>query len=375
MSRFRPYASAWEAVFAADFTLDQARRRVAPLVHSLATQGRSCLVAYDTRFMGMAFARAFTHDIVTGGGKALLATTPAPLAAIRYALDINRADCALMVTARNRPAAYNGLLLLRGAAMDLPLATDPTYADIPVISFPISTDLPSDQMLEVRQPYLDAVRTRLDLEAIRRVPLTIFVDAMGGTTGNAVTTILGEGGQTRAIEINRDADPLFGRATPLPREASLTRLKKLVRESDSHLGLALSADGTALAVVDKNGELVEPAEIALLLAAYLARQYRQRGTVVLPDGTLPGLRLGAWEDAMGLKAELSPDPASRVEALLTQERRGVLVACSADGEVIVGPDAAGPDALLAGMYLLELVARSGGSLRSLLDAQREQLKA
>lgn len=375
MSRFHPYASAWEAVFTVDFTLDQARRRVAALARSLAAQRRNCLVAYDTRFMGQAIARALAQDLAEQGGRVTFAAAPAPLPAVRYALDTGRADCALVVSARNRPAHYNGLLLYRGPAFDIALTLDPDAAPPAERSFPVTGELPADQQIDLRTPYLDAVRARLDLDVIRRVSLTIFVDAMGGTTGNAVTTLLGDGGQTRAIEINRDADPLFGRVTPLPREAGLNRLKKLVRESDSHLGLAFSADGTALAVVDKNGEQIEAAEIALLLAAYLARQYRQRGVVVIPEGLLPDARFTAWEDAIGLKVEPTPEPATRVAALLSNERRGLLVGCSLDGELIVGSDAASPDALLAGMYVAELVARNGGNLRPLIDAQREQLKA
>jgi phosphomannomutase len=375
MSRFHPYASAWEAVFTADFTLEQARRRVAPLARNLAAKGRHCLVAYDTRFMGQAIARAIAHDLSAQGGRVTIASAPAPLPAVRYALDTGRADCALVVSARNRPAHYNGLLLYRGPAFDITLTLTPDADPPPPLAFPIPGELPADQAFDLRQPYLDHVRARLDLDAIRRGSLTMFVDAMGGTLGNAVTALLGESGQTRAIEINRDPDPLFGRVTPLPREAGLTRLKKLVRESDSHLGLAFSADGTALAVVDKNGVLIETAAIALLLAAYLARQYRQRGAVVIPADALGDVVFTAWEDAVGLKVEPTADPAERVEALLAHERRGLLVGCSYDGELIVGSDAASPDALLAGMYVAELVARSGGNLRTLLDTQREQLKA
>lgn len=375
MSRFHPYASAWEAIFAVDFTLDQARRRVAHLARSLAAQNRNCLVAYDTRFMSQAIARALAADLAGEGGRVIFATAPTPLPAVRYALDTGRADCALVVSARNRPAHYNGLLLYRGPAFDIALTLDPDEAAPQPLAFPVVGELPADQQFDLRPPYLDAVRARIDLDVIRRVSMTIFVDAMGGTTGNAVTTLLGDGGQTRAIEINRDADPLFGRVTPLPREAGLNRLKKLVRESDSHLGLAFSADGTALAVVDKNGEQLEPAEVALLLAAYLARQYRQRGAVVIPAGALPDARFTAWEDAVGLKVEATSEPAERVAALLSNERRGLLVGCSPDGELIAGVDAASPDALLAGMYIAELVARNGGNLRTLIDTQREQLRA
>ena len=59
-------------------------------------------------------------------------------------------------------------------------------------------------------------------------------------------------------------------------------MRKLVKESDSHCGVALSADGRAIVTVDNTGELVAPGELALFLAGYLARQYRQKGAVVVP---------------------------------------------------------------------------------------------
>jgi len=375
--RYRPYALAWEAVFAADFTLDAARRRVATLGAGLAQRGWSCIVAFDTRFMGQSFARALLLDLQASGAHATVAAGPAPLPAIHHAIEQRVADAALVVTARNRPFFQNGLALIARPGSGLSL--DPS-ADEPVpTAFPPPADPPGDPRPDLRAAYLDALRSALDLDLIRRVTMTIFVDAMGGTAAGAVPALLGEGGQTRAIEINRDPDPLFGRVPPLPAEAGLNRLKKLVRESDSHLGLAFSGDGTAIGVVDKNGEQIDPFETALLLAGYLARQHRQRGLVILPQPgqaspLAAGFRLSAWEEATGLKAEVAAEPDIRLGDLLDQERPNLLLGASAEGELLLGRFGACPDALLAGMLIAELVARSGGSLRSLIDAQREQLK-
>ena len=382
-ARYRPYAYVWEAIYAADFTLDQVRRRGAALAEGLASQGLSCVVAYDTRFMGGLFARDLAAAMQARGLRTSLAAAPTPLPALQHALDEQVADCALYVSAGNRPYVYNGLILLAPDAPGLTLnpassADDPgsrPYADSP---FPPSGDLPADQSVDLRAPYLDALRAAVDLELIRRTSLTIFVDAMSGTTAGIVPALLGEGGQTRAIEINRDPDPLFARVVPSPTESGLTRLKKLVRESDSHLGIAVSADGSALAVVDKNGEQLDPVEIALLLAAYVARQSRQRGSVIIPApaaGTpLAGpARLGSYEDANGLKVEVATNPATRLAELIGRDKPPPLLGATAEGQLIIGPYATYPDGMLAGLLCAEMVARSGGSLRALLDAQREQL--
>lgn len=379
--RYRPYSESWEAVYAVDFTLDQLRRRAAWIAEGLAVQELSCVVGYDTRFMGNLFARDVAAALQARGVRTVLGAAPAPVAALRHALDQRVADCALYVSASNRPYFYNGLALLAPQRASLSL-TPPREADdgqpYPAPGFPPSSDFAAEQIYDLRTPYLDAMRNAVDLELIRRNSLTIFVDAMNGTAAGLVPALLGEGGQTRAIEINREPDPLFGRVTPSPTESGLTRLKKLVKESDSHLGLGIAADGTALAVVDKNGEQLDPAETALLLAAYLARQHRHRGAVIIPApaaGTplASAARLGGWEEATGLKVEVAVEPATRIKELVERDRNPPLIGATSDGQLIVGRIGSLPDALLAGLLCAEMVARSNGGLRPLIEAQREQL--
>jgi phosphomannomutase len=214
------------------------------------------------------------------------------------------------------------------------------------------------------------LRDSVDMDQVRRATLTVFVDPMNGATSGYIPAALGDGGQTKAIEINREIDPLFGRQPPQPAEAGLNRLRKLVRESDSHLGVALSADGRAIGVADNLGEMVSLLDLTLLLAQYLNRQYRQRGSIVAPTpegqhDAASGLR--SWEDAFGLKVELSADPAARIAELLNQDRNSLLVGSTAAGEITLGRYSASPDAILVGLILLESVARAGVRLRALLD--------
>ncbi|PDV96994.1 phosphoglucomutase [Candidatus Chloroploca asiatica] len=374
--RYRPYALAWQAIYSADFTLDQVRQRVMTLARGLGARNLSCLVAYDTRFMGPLFARDCLEILQAHGVEASLASSHMPLPALHHALDEHLAHCALYVSACNRPYYYNGLALLTDGSVQLSLEPDPAQVTTPL--FPQPDPLPADQLVDLRLPYFAALREAIDLDLIRRTSLTIFVDAMNGTAAGVVPALLSDSGQTRAIEINREPDPLFGRSTPAPVTAGLNRLKKLVRESDSHLGLAISADGTALALVDKNGEQLDPAETALLIATYMARQYRQRGAVVIPPPDLPsplaGLpRVTAWEEQTGLRVEGLRDPAERLVELLALPRQRPVVGATSDGEIIIGRYAGYADAILAGLVCIEMVARSGGNLRSLIDAQREQL--
>lgn len=365
----RPLLQAWEAAYTAELTLDQLRRRAATIGAALALQRARCLIAYDTRFLANLFAQTLAQDLTARGVSVLLADTPVPLPAIHHALDRKQASCALYVSARNQPYYMGGLILIGDEKSGLSL--DPAPDPLPPVPFPPTA--PPEATVDLRAPYLEMLRNALDLEAIRRLPMTFFVDAMAGSTAGMVTALLGEGGQTRAIEINRDPDPLFARGAPQPFAASLNRLRKLVRESDSHLGLAISGDGTALAVVDPAGEVLDSFETALLLAGYLASQHRQRGLVIAPPPApqsplqIQPKYLTAWQETTGHRLELATNS-------LSSERQPV-VAMTASGEVLLSRWSTCPDGLLAGLLMCEAVARSQGGLRALCATLRAQFGA
>lgn len=362
----------WDGVFAADFTLDGVRRRCAQLGQLLLQNRWSCLIGHDTRFMANQFARYTFRELEAQGVAVTFCPNPAPFPSVELALDQRKADAALLVSARNQPFWHNGLVLLTPPTDQLPLLLDPA-APWPVAAGQLFPGAPLDPgertEVDLRTPYLEALRGAIDVELIRHSTLTVFVDPMNGTTSGYVPAALGDGGQTKAIEINREIDPLFGRQPPLPTEAGLNRLRKLVRESDSHLGVALSADGRAIGAADNAGDLIGPHDLALLLADYLSREYRQRGLVIMPQ---PGeavdvAALRAWEANSGLKIEFAADPAARIVELLAQDRNSLLVGATAGGEVTLGRYGSSPDALLVALLLIEIVARFGNKLRPLME--------
>jgi phosphomannomutase len=231
--------------------------------------------------------------------------------------------------------------------------------------------------LDLRHAYIDTLSRFVDINLIQRATMTLFVDPMHGATAGYIPSLIGDESQTMAIEINRETDPLFNKLTPLPSTSSLTRLRKLVRESDSHVGLALSADGTALSVVEKNGEQLDQLETVLLLATYLSHQYRQKGLVIAPllnrEEPITMERLQAWQEATGLTVELTARSPERITEMLAQEQQPLLVGGTGQGQYVFGHYSRYPDALLAGLLIAEMIARRGGSLRPLLNDIRSRL--
>jgi phosphomannomutase len=371
----RPHLSRyqWEGVFGAEFTLAAVRGRCRALARSLAARRLSCLVAHDTRFMAGQFALDAYRMLEGAGIGAACCLSPAPFPAVELALEQRKADCALVVSAGNRPYWYGGLILLAPPSEPPPLAGgDPAVGDEPPFP-PQPAEGGERGQIDLRAPYLELLRGHVDIELIRRAPLTVFVDPMNGAASGYLPAAIGEGAQAKAIEINRETDALFGRQTPQPAEVGLNRLRKLVKESDSHLGVALSADGRALAVADHTGEIVPPLDLALLLAQYLGSQHRQRGLVVAPAGSPePAGGLKAWEDAYGLKVELAAEPAARAAEVAGRDRGSLLVSVTAGGEVTMGRYGATPDGTLAALVLVEIVARFGEKLRPLVEKAKRK---
>ncbi|GAB4121699.1 MAG: phosphoglucomutase [Roseiflexaceae bacterium] len=359
----------WEGIVAADVTLVGMRQRAAALATHVVQRGWTCLVAFDTRFMAGQFALDALRTLEAAGASCLFCPTPVPIAAIERALDQRRADCALIMTAGSRPFWYSGLL-----ALTPPIDQDLFHGDLPLADqvrpFPPTSDTTESPTIDLRSLYIDNLRTSVDVELIRRSTQTIFVDPMSGTASGLIPAVLGDASQTKAIEINRESDPLFARQTPHPLEAGLARLRKLVRESDSHFGVACSADGRAIGVVDTAGELLSPYDLALVIGQHLSRHYRQRGLVILPPSP-PGAQeivggARAWEDAYGLKLEQREATGVRIAELSERDRASLVVGITPTGEVTLGRMLGVPDALLAALVLLEAVTRSGMKLRPLL---------
>jgi phosphomannomutase len=348
-----------QGILAVDLSLDQLRQAVAGLTEPLRAQGLRCHVSYDTRFMANLFAARIAGDLSAAGVAATLSPAATPLPALYEALNDDQADCCLYLSAGNAPYYESGILLIGAAQSGLRLSAG---GNVPAAPFPATVET---ALLDLRPAYLDALRERVDLELIRRAAITCFVDVMGGCTAGIFSGLLAEGGPARAFEINRERDAWFAGGAPQPTQQPLVRLRKLVRESDSQLGIAISGDGCALAVIDDQGETIASHELALALGGYLAQQQRRRGSIVLPISLQEQLRhSGEWSRAAGgITLEFSADP----QAAGAEQ---TLLALGPDGTLRIGRQSDVADGVLAGLLLLEFLVRSGGPFSRLIAAQR-----
>jgi phosphomannomutase len=184
---------------------------------------------------------------------------------------------------------------------------------------------------------------------------------MYGAGAGYFKMLLGDGHIT---EINGQPNPTFpGMKQPEPIAVNLARLKAMVKEKKASVGLATDGDSDRIGIIDEKGNFLTQLQVFALLALYLLEVRGERGAIIKTiTATSMLYRLGelfnvpVHETAVGFKY-IAPLMVSE-NALIGGEESG---GYGFRGHV---PER---DALVSGLYFLDLMARTGKTPSQLLD--------
>ena len=203
----------------------------------------------------------------------------------------------------------------------------------------------------------------VDLEAIRASRLKIVIDSMYGAGAGYFRKLLG-GGTIGLSEINETRNPLFpGIKQPEPVADNLAQLTDTVIKEKASVGLATDGDADRIGIVDENGVYMSTLHVFALLCLYLLETRGQRGPIV-KTVTMSGMayRLG----------ELFEVPVYETEVGF----KYVAPVMTAQAALIGGEESGGygfrghlpeRDGILAGLYFLDLMLKTGKSPSQLID--------
>ncbi len=190
-----------------------------------------------------------------------------------------------------------------------------------------------------------------------------MVDPMYGT-GAGYFKVLLDGGGIKVTEINSERNPLFpGMKQPEPIAANLARLSTTVKEQGADVGLATDGDADRIGIIDEKGMFLNQLQVFALLCLYLLEVRGERGPIVKTITTTSMLyRLGeifnvpVYEAPVGFKY-VAPIMVAK-NALIGGEESG---GYGFRGHV---PER---DGILAGLYFLDLMIKTGKTPSELLD--------
>ncbi len=320
--------------------------------------GRRVAVGRDCRFTSDAYAEAVIGGLVSAGLQVYdIGVCPTPL--LYFSLFHLDLDGGVQITASHNPSEYNGfkvcvgketiygaqiqelrIKMEQGEFKDRPEGKQASYAIVP--------------------PYQEHLLR--DVATLAR-PLKVVVDAGNGVAGPVAPPILRRlGCEVREIACVPDGSfPLHHPDPTVP--ANLTDLIREVRAEKADLGIAYDGDGDRIGVVDEQGSILWGDEILILFSRDILQSHP--GAVVISEvkgsqrlydqiarhGGVPIM----WKAGHSLlKAKMK-----ETHALLAGEMSGHMFFA----DRYFGYD----DAIYASVRLLELLARAGRPLSTLLS--------
>ncbi|MDD5397475.1 MAG: phosphoglucomutase/phosphomannomutase family protein [Dehalococcoidia bacterium] len=364
----------WRAVIAEDFTFDNVRacaQGVADFINSTGTAKNSIVIGYDTRFSSEDFAAASAEVLAGNGIKVFLLPRPAPTPVTSFTVTALKADGAIMITASHNPGNYNGFKYKVASGSSAPteiISQIEKSANIAVDKGTVKRlDLAEafkKKLVTYHDPYHAYERQLnrlINIEALKKNKLKIVVDSMFGAGIGYFRSLL-DGGQIEVHEINRIRNPLFPGIQPEPISKNLSKLARQVIRDNAAIGFATDGDADRIGIIDENGRFMTTQEVFALLAMYLLDVRKERGPLVKTLTSTDMLftigemyDVPVFEELVGFKY-VAP-VMMREKALLGGEESG---GYGFRGHI---PER---DGILAGLYFIDYIVRTGKSPSQLL---------
>lgn len=380
MSDIKFGTDGWRGRIADDYTYANVRRAAQAFATYLAehkngggTDPGSVVVGHDKRFSAEHFAVAAAEVLAGNGFKVYLTQTATPTPVISYSVPAKGALGAVNLTASHNPPEDCGFKVrdARGGAVD-PEGLSRIESHIPpaqdveaICRIPLEQALETGQIeyFDPKPAYLEHLAGLIDVQPIREAGLKIVVDNMWGNGAGWLSEILG-GGKTEVIEVHADRNPIYPemkRPEPIPPnvDAGLA----VARQVGADCVCILDGDADRCGFGDERGEFIDQLRVFGLLAYYMLEIRQWRGPIVKTISTTSmldklGQRYGVPVINTGVGFKYVAPAMVKHDALIGGEESG---GYAFRGHV---PER---DGILANLYLLDFMVRTGKTPTQLLE--------
>jgi phosphomannomutase len=223
------------------------------------------------------------------------------------------------------------------------------------------------QVDDLVTPYLDRLKSTIDLDAICASGLRFVIDPMFGAGRGLIARLFDE---TRVPyrEIHGEHNPLFPGINPEPIEPHVAALQRTVNDEGYDAGFATDGDADRIGAVDRNGSFIDSHKIFSILLLYLAENRKLSGEVVKTFSTTRMVDHLAHK--FGLPLTVTPIGFKYIcELMLT---RDILIGGEESGGIAIKGNPPERDGVLNSLLLAEVMARRGRSLGELVgELERE----
>ena len=363
----------WRGFVAEDYTFDNVRRCAQGFANYLiegGNQGKEVVVGHDKRFIGEHFAAAVAEVLAANGFKVWLTDGATPTPVISYAVVDKKAAGAVNITASHNPPTDNGFKVRDkfGGAIDpdglkkIERLIPEDVSTVKRVSLKDVLDDGSVEMFDASIAYIEHLKDLIDLQPIKDAGLTVMVDAMWGNGAGWFPRLLA-GGKTRVIEIHNQRNPSFPEMKrPEPIQPNVDVGLQATTDNNADVLIINDGDADRVGYGDENGKFIDQLRAYALLAYYLLEVRGERGPIVKTLSTTTMLnKLGkiygvdVVETGVGFK----------YVAPKMLELNGLIGGEESGGYAFRG-NVPERDGILAGLYMLDFMVRTGKKPTELL---------
>jgi phosphomannomutase len=377
MAEIRFGTDGWRAVVADEFTYENVRAVAQAMAEwmkreRLAAQG--VVIGYDTRFLSGSFAGAVAEVMAANEIPVVLSSGFVPTPALSWQVQEQGAGAGVVITASHNPARWNGFKIKTGTGGPASVEITSTIENlIPsviagdrVVTSPLGEAEAQGlvERLDIRNAYLRAITSYVDIELIQDAGFNVLIDPMYGAAQGWLSRAI-SGGATGVREIHGERNPSFpGLRAPEPIAANLTEAMDLIEEGGFDVGLALDGDGDRLGVIDERGRFLTPLQTFALLVQYMLEVRGERGPIVR------SMTMTRMIDRLGERYDC-PVHETRVGFKYLSakvEETSALIAGEESGGSAFRGHIPERDGMLAGLCLLDYMARTEKRPSELLES-------
>ena len=359
----------WRAIIAENYTFDnlsvvaQATGRWI-LENNITKNG--VVIGYDARFMGREFTEHVASVFAAMQIPVRISSSISPTPAVSWAA-LHYNAVGIVITASHNPPNYNGYKIKApfggSATPDQIAAVEDRLGqfdgNLEIKPFKMCLKLGLIREITLTEQYLNVLRKRIDIDAIRKSGIRIGHDPMFGSGMGAIKKLLGD----QVFELHGEVNPSFKGIPPEPIEKNLAEFSEFIPKNNCQIGIANDGDADRIALFDETGSFVDSHRILSLLVKYLHKEKGLSGTIVKTFSTTDMLNKQA--ESYGLPIEVTPIGFKYIAEMIV------------NGDVIAGGEESGGlsvkghlperDGLYIGLLMTEMMVKSGKKLSELVQ--------
>jgi len=323
------------------------------------------VIGKDTRISGYMFESALESGLAAAGVDVLL-LGPMPTPAIAHMTRSMGAAAGIVISASHNPFEDNGIKFFSGSGQKLP---DDLQYRIEAMLDEEMTHVAPERLGKARRiedatgRYVEYCKGTVAF-GTSLAGLKLVVDCANGATYRIAPDVFRELGaeviamnhRPNGVNINRDC----GSTHPEGMCAA-------VREAGADLGIAFDGDGDRVLMADHEGELIDGDQILFILARWRAERGELEGGVVGTVMTNFGLEQAFTE--LGIEFRRARVGDRYVHEQLTNQ--SWVLGGEASGHILCLDRAATGCGIVSALQVLEVVSKSGRSLRALADGMKK----